>query len=228
MDNLLVKTLNFSFESGEKQKSEKTISRPFITISREFGCQANLLSEYLIAEILKRGHHWQMINKEIMNSAANELKLDPEKIRSVILAEKRNLFDEILDATSVKYYKSDRKIRQTIANIVTSFAMKGNIIIIGRAGSVITQGIPNALHIRLTAPVSWRLENIMLRYNLKREEAMQQLTKTDLKRHKLHRDFLKGSTDFDGLFDIRVNCSKVSHEEIVQIVISLLVKRGMI
>lgn len=228
MDNLLIKTLISSFESEEKKRSEMNTGKPFITISREFGCQANLLSESLIAGLSPKGHHWQMINREIINRTANELKIDPERVRNVISNEKRSMVDEILDATSVKYYKSDAKIRQTIANIVTSFAAGGNVIIIGGAGAAITQGLPNSLHIRLTAPVSWRLNNIMLLHHLKREDALQLLTSTDLRRNKLHRDYIRSSPDFEGVFDIRFNCSRISHEEINHMIISLMEKRGMI
>lgn len=228
MDNLLIKTLLNAFEAEADNKVGNGVSKPFITISREFGCQANLLSEYIIEEISRKGIYWQMVNKEILQETANELKIHPEKVESVVSDENRNMLDEIFDAASAKYYKSDRKIRQTIATVVNSFAMQGNIIIVGRAGAAITRGLSKGLHIKLTAPVTWRLDSVMSRHKLSREDAFKQVASTDHKRYKLYRDYMKGSQDIDGLFDIGFNCSKVTYKEIARLVITLMEERKMI
>lgn len=228
MENLLIKTLLNSFEAEANNKVGNGIGKPFITISREFGCQANLLSEYIIEGISGKGSYWQMVNKEILQETANELKIHPEKVRSVVSDENRNILDEVFDAASAKYYKSDRKIRQTIAKVVSSISMQGNVIIVGRAGAAITRGLSNGLHIKLTAPATWRLESVMSRHKLSREDAFKQIASTDHKRYKLYRDYMKGSQDIDGLFDIGFNCSKITHKEIARLVITLLEERKMI
>jgi cytidylate kinase len=228
MDNLLIKTLLSTFEAAADNKVDSGINKPFITISREFGCQANLLSEYIIEGISRKGSYWQMVNKEILLEAANELKIHPEKVKSVVSDENRNMLDDVFDAASAKYYKSDRKIRQTIASVVNSFANQGNVIIVGRAGAAITRGLANGLHIKLTAPVLWRLESLMMRHKLSREDTFKQIASTDHKRYKLYRDYMKGAQDIEGLFDIGFNCSKVTHKEIARLVISLMEERKMI
>ncbi|PKP50706.1 MAG: hypothetical protein CVT94_00760 [Bacteroidetes bacterium HGW-Bacteroidetes-11] len=228
MENLLIKTLLHSFEAEAGDKVDNGGNKPFITISREYGCQANLLSELLIQGISSKGKHWQVVNKEILMETANELKIHPEKVRNVVSDENRTHLDEIFEATSTKYYKSDRKIRQTIATVVGSFAKQGNVIIVGRAGAAITRGYHNGLHIRLTAPATWRLESVMSRHKLSREDAFKQIASTDHKRFKLYRDYMKGWQDMDGLFDIGFNCSKVTHQEIARLVIKLMEDRKMI
>ena len=50
------------------------------------------------------------------------------------------------------YYKSDLKIRTTIAKVIRKFANEGNAIIVGRGGVAITRDIPLSLHIFLEAP----------------------------------------------------------------------------
>ena len=228
MNNLLIETLIRSFEANQLQASEPPVYKPFITISREFGCQANVLSNLIQIELQKKGYEWQIINKEILNSAGNELKMHPDKIKRVISDRNRGMLDEALDAISAKYYKSDRSIRRAIADVVSTFAKQGNVIIIGRGGASITQDMPNGLHIRLGAPSSWRMQSIMERHKLNREDAIKLMASIDHKRFKLQRDYIKGVHDFDSLFDIKFNCSKVSLEEITQIIIQLMKKREMI
>ena len=228
MNNLLIETLIRSFEANKPQAIDPPVHKPFVTISREFGCQANLLSELLNEELLKRDCNWQKVNKEILNTAGSELKMHPDKIKRVISDGKRGMLDETLDSLSAKYYKSDRKIRRTIADVVTTFATEGNVIIIGRGSASITQGMPNGLHIRLAAPSSWRMHAIMERRKLNREDAIKLIASMDHKRFKLQRDYIKGVHDFDSLFDIKFNCAKVSLEEITQIIIQLMETRKMI
>ncbi len=228
MENILIKTLIRSFESKENHVNKQEDPRPFITISREYGCQAELLTEMIISEIARKGYAWQMVNKEILNHAANELKMHPEKVESVISDTNRSMLDEIIDASTSKYYKSDRKIRQTISSTVNTFARQGNVIIIGRGGASITQGLSKGLHIRLVAPSSWRLESLMTRNKLNREDTLKLMTSFDHKRYKLQRDYLKGMQDLDLLFDIKFNCSKVSLPEIAKTIIQLMEIRGMI
>lgn len=229
MNNLLIETLIRSFEAKNMPPvADPPVHKPFITISREFGCQANLLSELLNEELLKRDHNWEKVNKEILNNAGIQLKMHPDEIKRVISVSNRGLLDEALDALSEKYYKSDRKIRRTISDVVTSFANQGNVIIVGRGGASITQNIPNGLHIRLAAPSSWRMQSIMEQQKLSREDALKKITSMDHKRFKLQRDYMKGVHDFDSLFDLKFNCSKVSLEEITQIIIHLMEIRKMI
>jgi cytidylate kinase len=228
MENILIKTLIRSFESKDTPVNEPEKPRPFITISREYGCQAELLSEMIISDIAQKGYAWQMVNKEILNHAAIELKMHPEKVESVISGTNRGIIDEIIDASTSKYYKSDRKIRQTISRAVDTFARQGNVIIIGRGGASITQGLPNGIHVRLVAPSSWRLASLMDRHKLSREDALKQMTSFDHKRYKLQRDYLKGLQDLDLLFDLKFNCSKVTLPEIAKTIIQLMEIRGMI
>ncbi len=228
MNNLLIETLIRSFEANKPQSTDPTVHKPFITISREFGCQANLLAEFLNEALLKRGLNWQKVNKEILNSAGNELKMHPDKIKRVLSEANRGILDEAFDSLSAKYYKSDRSIRRTISDVVTTFAAQGNVIIIGRGGASITKDMPNSLHIRLAAPSSWRVQALMDRNKINREDAIKQIASMDHKRFKLQRDYMKGVHDFESLFDIKFNCSTLSFEEITQIIIQLMESRGMI
>ncbi|GAP42134.1 cytidylate kinase-like family [Lentimicrobium saccharophilum] len=228
MDNILLRILLDSFERQQKPETGASPGGPFITISREYGCQANVLAESLSRAIAAKGSHWRIMNKEIILEAARELNLDPDKIKAIEGSMERGAMDEILSSLTTKYYKSDRKVRQTIANVVMSAAHTGNVIIVGRGGAAVTMGWPNALHIKLTAPVQWRLDTLIARHNLKREETVKQMASIDHKRFKMQRDYLKGGIDINDLYDLVINCSKVTHPEIVGIVISMLESRKMI
>ena len=228
MENLLLNLMAESFERKQAGVPGLLGSLPFITISREFGCQANLLATMLKHELDKSGKSWQIMNKEIIQDAARELHLDSDLIARIAGSLERNQMDEIIHALSSKYYKSDRKIRQTIASVVLNTAHSGHTIIVGRGGAAITRGMHPSIHVHISAPIEWRLNSLMVRHNLKREETYKQLTETDHKRYKLIRDNLKGTEAIEHLFDLSINCSLVSHEEMVTIIMKLAQLRKMV
>lgn len=228
MENILLKIMADSFDQKLAGGKSTETPKPFITISREFGCQANLLSTMLKNELDKSGFTWRIMNKEIIQDAAQKLNLTPEKIDLISGSSSRNQMDEMLHALSSKYYKSDRKIRQTLASVVRSTALSGHVIIVGRGGAAITAGMLPAIHIHLIAPVEWRLNSLLQRFGLKREESFRQLSEFDHKRYKLMRDNLKGMEPSDLLFDLTINCSKVTHQEIVELIMKMVSARKMV
>lgn len=228
MENLLLKLMAESFERKQAGGTGPEIRQPFITISREFGCQANLLADMLKKQLEKSGTSWKILNKEIIFEAAKELNLDPDKILSIAGSTDRTQLDEVIHALSSKYYKSDRKIRQTVASVVMNAAQVGHTIIVGRGGAAITHGLTPAIHIHLIAPIEWRLNSLMKRHNLKREEAFKQLTEIDHKRYKIFRDYVKWSESIEQLFDVTFNCSTVMHDEMVEMIMRLAFMKKMV
>lgn len=228
MENLLLKIMAESFERKQADEKKQVKNLPFITISREYGCQGNLLAVMLKQELDKGGIPWRIVNKEIIYNAAKELNLHPDKISNISGAVNRTQMDEVLHALSTKYYKSDRKIRQTVASVVMNTALSGHAIIVGRAGAAITRDLHPAIHIHMIAPIEWRLNSLLKRNGLKREETLKDLTSTDHKRYKLIRDYLKWAEPNEQLFDLTINCSTVSHLETLELIMKLAAMRKII
>ncbi|HLN52300.1 MAG TPA: cytidylate kinase-like family protein [Lentimicrobium sp.] len=223
-DDLLIKYMVESFDRDQPAFTRKD-NGPFITISREFGCQANLLARMLRDEIKKRGQKWSILNKEIIMESAKKLGMEPRQVQVVSESVDRTMMDEVLSALSTKYYKSDRKVRQTIANVITSAAYEGNTIIVGRGGAAITHGMQPSIHIKLYAPIEWRLQSLMVRYHANREHMMKEITSIDFRRHRLMSNAVKGVEDNSFLYDLQINCSTINHKQIVSMVMGLIEER---
>jgi cytidylate kinase len=105
--------------------------------------------------------------------------------------------------------------------VVSSAAMVGNTIIVGRGGVAITRDMHPSLHIKLYAPIEWRLQTLMSRYHASREHMMKEINSIDLKRHRMVSQILKGSENVDNLYDLHINCSTVNHKQIVAMILKL-------
>jgi cytidylate kinase len=206
---------------------------PVITISREFGCPAKRIAQKLTEELTRKMFvkgkdiEWKYITKEIMSESAKELELDPAKIQYVFKYEQKSLLDDILTAHSTKYYKSDRRIRNTIAKVIRNISCEGNVIIVGRGGVAITHDIPKSLHINLEAPIEWRSLRTSAKYDMSIEDAEQYALDIDRKR-KQFREFFEGKNTDYTRFDISFNCMTLSIDEIVSIIVKAAETRKLI
>jgi cytidylate kinase len=200
---------------------------PFITISRQTGCNANVVAEMLLEELRKQTPEWKMINKEIIDQAAGKLKVDKQRINDIITAKDRTMADEILNALSTRYYKNDKMVRKAIAEVVHHDAESGNVIIVGRGGVAVTRELEKGIHIKLTAPVEWRVNEIMHRRGISKEESEAFVVATDKKRIKLLEQ-LSGKKSEDILFDLIFNSATFSPPQIVNLILHALKEKQLI
>ena len=145
---------------------------PFVTISREFGCEAVPLALRL-AEILNERCRpfftWVGYDRELLDKVAKELHLHRGVVETID-GHRRNemseLFDSILNPTV-----SDTVMFRKLAEVIRSLAIHGHTILVGRGSYLITQDLKTGMHIRLTAPRPWRVQRIASDRDISRHEA---------------------------------------------------------
>jgi cytidylate kinase len=206
---------------------------PVVTLSREVGCPAKVIASSLADKLNKlkkskaKEHPWRWISKEIMMESARELEVDSSQIQHVFDYKSRGILEDLLMAQSKDYYKSDLKIRTTIAKVIRKFANEGNAIIVGRGGVAITRDIPKSIHIFLEAPLEWRALRVAEKHNYTIDQARSYALNIDKKRSHF-RDFFQGKGNDYSRFDIKFNCMTLSNDEIIEIIIGALRVRSMI
>lgn len=205
----------------KKTEPGKVKNLPFITISRETGCGAIDIAKLLIKEFKVKGEQWKYIDKDVLIDSAKKLKLDKSKINYVFEAETKTHADEILSALSSRYYKSDRAVRKTIADVVKHFADDGRVVLVGRAGAAITANMKNSTHIRLIAPINWRIDSLMKRRKESRNKTESYILDADKKRKKLVAYFCDKKPG-NMCFDLTINCAKFSKKQIVDIIMNAM------
>jgi cytidylate kinase len=126
---------------------------PFVTISREFGCEAYPLAvklAELINHRLSPTVPWMTYDQELLDRVAAELHLHREIVESIDnrrRSEMTELFNSIIN---VKLDES--LVYRKLAEVIRSLAIHGHTILIGRGSYLITQDLKTGLHVRLVAP----------------------------------------------------------------------------
>jgi len=206
---------------------------PVVTLSREVGCPAKKTAADLSNRLngMKKTHAkeqpWRWIDKEIMMESAKELQVDSSQIQHVFDYKRRGILEDLLMDQSKNYYKSDMKIRTTIAKVIRNFANAGNAIIVGRGGVAITRDIPRSLHVYLEAPLEWRALRVADKHNCTIDQARNYAQNIDKKRAGF-RDFFQGKGNDYTRFDIKLNCMTLEPKELIDIIIAAMRTRSMI
>jgi cytidylate kinase len=212
----------------QERHMHKSASLPFVTLSRETGCNSIAIAKKLIFKLnTTTSHRWKLVSKEELGSAAEKLHLDPRKLDAVFSDGKRSQMDEILQAFSEKYYKSDKTIRKTIREIIRDIASDGYAVVVGRAGVAITHDMPAGLHCRLHAPFDWRVKNIATQMNMDEKSSLEYVRDTDEKRAKLIYDF-SGKLFTAINFDISLNNFTLNDDTIADLLFDLMRIKNMV
>lgn len=219
MENIFLKYMSARVQDDEPKK----VPGPVITLSREYGCYASKIAELVTAKINKdlvehsKTQQWQCLSKEILDEAAKALDTDPVKIAHIFGADKNTFFGDLAVSFSAKKYASDDSIKKVVQTVVKSYAEQGNVVIVGRAGCVIAHHIPKALHIKLIAPLDWRITRIQERYNISKIQARKQVLEIDEKRNTFMK-FYRGNKPEGDLFDAVINRAVFSEEQIIEMI----------
>ncbi len=209
----------------------KHTAGPVITISREYGCSGGTVGHLLVEAINKRNQdshrpaEWQFISKEIFDTAARQFNVSPEFLSEASFKDSNDLVSNLTTFFSQKYYASSTRVKNAIAKCIHDFAVEGNVVIVGRAAEAITKDIQRAIHVKLVAPLDYRAEHISQRDNITVKEARKACKEQDAKRLKF-RQYFEGDTDDLEYFDLKLNASKMTSEEIVETILILAETRG--
>jgi len=217
----------------QETQSHQAFPGPVVTIARELGCPSKLLANRLIEKLngldykFSKKTPWKWISKEIMEESAKDLGVDLAEIQYVFDYKTHGVLEDLLLSHSKKFYKSDRKIRDTIAKVIRNFAEEGNAVIVGRGGVAITRDIPRSLHIKLEAPLEWRALRTSEKHNMSIEEAKKYCIEIDKKREQF-RDYFQGKGNDYTRFDLTFNCMTIDPEEISSIIVEALKIRKLL
>lgn len=189
-------------------------ARPTITLSREFGCEAYPVTE-LLKELLekKSGEPWVVMDKALLEEVAKNHNLSENMLKK--LGEKSRFLDEIL-ATFSPHWKTEKDHFRLICQQMLALAEKGNVILVGRGGAIITQAMKNCHHFRMFASPQFKISSISKRLDISREEAEVMIKKKQKQRNAFMRDFLNRDSRDLSYYNLVINNDRNSAQRIAE------------
>ena len=196
---------------------------PFVTISREVGCEGELVALRL-AEILNERCRpfftWVAYDRELLEKVTQELHLQQGVVESIDgrrRDEMSGLFDSILNRRV-----DDALLFRKMAEIIRSLAIHGHAIIVGRGGYLLTQDMKTGLCVRLVAPREWRAHNIAEEHNLPHQEAEKLMAQAEKERERFLRTFFTPDPAHPFCFDLTIDNSRFNIAQITELIFTAL------
>jgi cytidylate kinase len=196
---------------------------PFITLSREFGCEARPLADRLVEILNERCRPsipWLAYDRELLDRVANELHLARAVVESLD-GVRRNEMSELFD--SILNRKMDEAlVFRKLAEVVRSLAIHGHVVLVGRGGCMITQDLKTGLHVRLVAPRNWRIHRVETDHGLSRPEAEQLVDRHEKERQQFLKVFFSQDPAHPFHHDLIIDVSAFNQAQVAEIVFTAL------
>lgn len=199
---------------------------PFITISREYGCEGAALARHLselLNERCRPTMPWVSYDHELLDKVAKELHLRREVVDSLD-GRRRDEMSELFD-TILNKKVDDSVVIHKLAEVVRSLAVHGHAILVGRGSALITQDLKTGLHVRLVAQLGWRAHKIQAVRNLSYTEAEKVVIEGEQQRERYIRTFYVQDDKHVFHPDLVIENSRFNLAQIAEIVFTALSAR---
>jgi cytidylate kinase len=113
---------------------------------------------------------------------------------------------------------TEEKYRQTTQAILLKLAESPGIIFLGRGSQVVFRNRPDALHLRLVAPLDLRIRRIAETLQLPAREAARKVQEMDKSRERYLRDFYSAEVADPDLYHLTLNTGRFSLGETCRLI----------
>ena len=200
---------------------------PYITISRQYGCDGYELGDKLADRLNQReGGRWRVFKKELLKQLAEDTGLTEEVIEKERLA-KPSLLKDFLHGMRRSGIPDGYEIRNKITVMVRTAAFEGHAIIIGQGGTAATADLDNGLSIRMEASREWRIARVGWREKLRRQATIARMEKIEKQRKVLRKIYEQKNTKKPA-FNLVIDNSTFNLDQIVEQIVFAMEQKSLV
>jgi cytidylate kinase len=195
---------------------------PFITIARQYGCEAMTLAEELAARM--PDGPWPVYNRQVFEKMAEEEHISL-RLFDALDVHVRSGIEEFFQGLLGRS-PTDLRMLHHLVRTVRALATLGHCIIVGRGAPVLTAGLAGGIHVRLIAPNEWRERNLIQRFGWSKEQALEVLHEEQHGRHNFFRKYLNQDANNPELYDLMLNVARLTRPEQIGSIMALYRERS--
>ena len=187
---------------------------PSVTISRQAGAGgvvvARMLAAFMEGARKKTEPAWTLFDRELVRQILADNHL-PGALERFYLEDVKSRLESTVEELLGLHPSPAAMVEQTSKTII-KLARKGHSIIVGRGANVITRGLDNMIHVRLVAPLDFRLQHVKGFYNLSTSEALAFINRADRARTRYLRQYFSRKIEDPLLYDLVINTATTGLE----------------
>ncbi|MGA7130468.1 MAG: cytidylate kinase-like family protein [Chthoniobacterales bacterium] len=187
---------------------KQNVSRPAVTISRQSGAGAlivaNLVARQLDLEC--RGDPpspWAVFDRNLLTKILEDHDLS-KRIEEFMPEDSRFPLSEAFEYL-LGLHPPGWTLREYAKETIRKLATRGNVILIGRAGAIITANMRHVLHVRLIASFDFRVQNYAQFQGINAEEAARAVRANDNANHHFVRSYFNTNVGYHSHYDLVIN-----------------------
>jgi hypothetical protein len=199
-----------------------TAPAPFVTISRQYGCEAMALAELLaprLAAAEKSGvDAWPIYSRQLLEGLSETSHLS-QRVVDALDVRSRSGIEEFFQ-TLIGQSPPDIKVLHHLVRCERALGLLGHCVIVGRGGALLTAGLKGGIHIRLIASEEWRLENLVARFGWDAAKARAFLHAEESDRHSFYHKYLGMDVGQAEHYDLILNVGRISRQQQVEVIMT--------
>lgn len=205
-----------------------------ITVSRELGSGGRTIGRLLAQKLNVR-----YSDKELIHGLQQKFSLTTSGIEN-LKGQKKNWFNDFIQLVApapdasmfveagsqyIKEFRADLTtddIHEAEVEIIKAIADEGSCVIAGRSAFFVLRDHPNKVDVFITASMEHRIERVMRKQNLTREQAVEVIERVD----KMRDNYIKRYTG-KSRYDVRnynlvINVDELSEEEAADLILAYI------
>ncbi len=222
-------TLSSYIRENLQDIGKKKEPGPYVTISRQYGCDGYELGDKLAEKLNERRPNdakWRVFKKELLKQLADDTGLTEEVIEKERLA-KPSLLKDFFRGMHRRGIPDGYEIRNKITVMVRTVAFEGHAIIIGQGGAAATADLDNGLSVRIEASKEWRIARVSRREELSRNGAIARIGEIEKKRKHL-RKIYEEKNPREPAFNLLIDNSMFDLGQVAKQIIFAMEQKGLI
>ncbi len=232
--NSMEKFISAQYNQWQNRKEkidEKAIEKPhpFITISREYGSGGYEIAEKIASGINRESNNdqvWAAYDRKLLENIMDDMGFT-QSLTETMTGNARKSMTNLIQ-TSFSKFPPQVAVYRKLVETIRLLVINGHVIIVGRAGNVITRDIPGGLHVRIVAPMEYKIDRMMSLTGEKRKDVEKIIKKKSIERDSFMKEYIKFDPANTANFDLIINNARFTSEEAANLIISGIKVRGMI
>lgn len=213
-----------SFVNSQTAPSVKpaavAVVRRAVTISRQAGCGAvhvaEKLANYLQQHAPWPGVNWTIFDRQLMDKVLADHKL-PKYLAKFLPEDRASQIEDTLADIFGVHPTAETVVKHTTETLL-QLAELGSVILIGRAGNIVTAKLPHVLHVRLVAPLDERIERICHDDHKTPAEARRFCLEEEQARARYLKTYFRADINDSLHYHLVINTSRVGYDNAARLI----------
>ena len=201
-----------------------------ITIARQYGSGGKTVGKMLADKLGIPFYNREIITMASEDSGVNAMLFSDERLKGDFLTRLRAHYhgNAPVPNDSSKSYLKDEALFAYQVKIIRRLADQGPCVMIGRCADYVLAGTENLVRLFVYAEIEERINKVREKGYFPEEDILKNIKRIDRERRDYYRYYTGKSWENLENYDLMINTTKLSYDDMVECVVDYLKMRGIL